>query len=332
VISGPSEVHGATRRRTRASPARRLGGLVAGVLILGFLVWGITRDWDHISEYEWHLDPALLAAGTVVLLGFYAGTGLAYVSIVERLGVKAGVSRARLLAVWAKSLLGRYVPGNVLMVTGRVVLGREAGVPGRVSLAASVYEQALILTTAAVASLGFLAGYQGSGGISWILPAVAVAGGLVVVHPRVFRPLSTWALTRVGREPLGEFLSERQLVTLFLYYGAANAVGGIGVWLLVRGSAGPEAGGPDYVGLAFLLSFVVGMLAFVFPSGLGVRDAAFALALSRNLPGGVAVAVSAGIRLALIAVELLFVALVVGVSRLVHRMRDPAQHPRGAIE
>ena len=332
MTSGPIAGRSRTPSRPPYTLARRLGGLFAGALILGFLVWGITRDWGHISEYQWHLEPGLLAAGAVVLLGFYLATGVAYVSIIERLGVGPGVSRARLLSVWAKSLLGRYVPGNVLMVTGRVVLGREAGVPGHVSIAASVYEQALILTSAAVASLGFLAGYKGSGGVSWILPAAAVVAGLAVIHPRVFRPLSTWALARVGRQPLSDFLSERQLVALFLYYGTVNAIGGIGVWLLVRGSAGPEAGSPDYVGLAFLLSFVVGMLAFVFPSGLGVRDAAFALALSRNLPGGVAVAVSAGVRLALIAVELLFVALVVGVSRLAHRLRGPARHPRSAIE
>ena len=59
---------------------------------------------------------------------------------------------------------------------------------------------------------------------------------------------------------------------------------GTGVWLLVRSAAGPEAGGPAYVGLAFLLSFAISMLAFVFPSGLGVREGAFALALAQNVP------------------------------------------------
>ena len=30
-----------------------------------------------------------------------------------------------MLDIWARSLLGRYVPGTVLMVVGRVVLGVE---------------------------------------------------------------------------------------------------------------------------------------------------------------------------------------------------------------
>jgi glycosyltransferase 2 family protein len=326
----PPAVEGDSRARAQAgrTKARRLGGVVAGILVLGFLLWGAATGWSRVSEYEWHLDAGLLVGGVVVLFAFYITAGLAYVSIVERLGVERRVSRFTILSVWAKSLLGRYVPGNVLMVTGRVVLGREAGVPGRVSLAASVYEQTLLLTTAAVASLGFLAGYKGPGGVPWILLAVGVAAGLVLVHPRVFRPLSTWALRRGGREPLSEFLSAGQLAALFLYYSAANAMLGAGVWLLVRSSAGAEAGDLGYVGLAFLLSFVVGMMAFVFPAGLGVRDAAFALALGRNLPGSVAVAVSAGVRLVLTAVELAFVAAVVAMPRLADRLRDGRAAPR----
>jgi uncharacterized membrane protein YbhN (UPF0104 family) len=84
---------------------------------------------------------------------------------------------------------------------------------------------------------------------------------------------------------------------------------------LVRSSAGPEAGDLGYVGLGYLLSFVVSMLAFVFPSGLGVREAGFALALGRNLPGDVAVSLAVGVRLVVTASELAFVAAVSGAAR-----------------
>jgi hypothetical protein len=50
-----------------------------------------------------------------------------------------------LFGAWARSILARYVSGNVLMVAGHVMLGREAGVSGRTSLAASVCQQALLI-------------------------------------------------------------------------------------------------------------------------------------------------------------------------------------------
>ena len=67
------------------------------------------------------------------------------------------------------------------------------------------------------------------------------------------------------------------------------------------------AGGPGslaFIGLGFLLAWVVSMLAFVFPSGLGVREGAFAVVLSARLPASAAVSLAAASRLLVTAVEL----------------------------
>ena len=61
------------------------------------------------------------------------------------------------------------------------------------------------------------------------------------------------------------------------------------------------------------------MLAFVFPSGLGVREGAFALALGRNLPGGVAIAISAATRLVLTLAEIVFVGAAVLLDQAARR-------------
>lgn len=311
---------GAAEPRVGRSRARRLAGVATGALILAFLLWGLVRGWGEVSDFDWQLDPPLLVAGVLVVFLGYLASGLGYLAIVGFLGVGGSVSRFELLSGWARALLGRYVPGTVVMLASRVVLGREAGVPARVTLAASVYEQVLLLTTAALASLVFVVAYEGSG-VSWVLLAVAVAGGLMLVNPRVFRPLSTWLLRKAGREPLAEFLPESRLLALLIFYLLVNSLMGTGVWLLVRSAAGAEAGDPAYVALAFLLSFTLGMLAWIVPSGLGVRDAAFALALGRNVADSVAIALAAGVRIALTAVELVFVAVVAGLHRLV---RGPA--------
>jgi hypothetical protein len=211
-------------------------------------------------------------------------------------------------------VLARYVPGNVLMVASRLVLGREAGIPARVSFAASVYEQALSLGAAAIGGVALIA-FHGAGSVgsaTWVVALVPL--GLVALHPRVFGPAANWGLRKLGREPLTVFLSGRALMALFAWYAVAAALLALGVGLVVR-SAAPGAGSLAYVGLAFLASFVVSMLAFVFPSGLGVREGAFALALARDLPGGVAIALSAGVRLVLTAAELLFVGVAVLLDR-----------------
>jgi glycosyltransferase 2 family protein len=301
---------------TERTRARRFGGLAVGLLVLGFLAWGLVRNWDEVADYDWHLDPALLVAGLAIASAGYAGAAVGYLAVLYSLGVPSTVPRLEVISGWAKSLLGRYVPGTVVMLASRAVLGREVGVPVRMTLAASVYEQTLLLTAGAIASIGFMVGYEGSFAL-WILLALAAVMGLTLIHPAVFRRLSAWVLRRVGREPLAEFLGLRRLVVLLAYYTIANAFMGVGAWLLVRAAAGQQAGDVTYVALAFLFSFTVGMLAWIIPSGLGVRDAAFAVALARDLPGSVAIALATGVRIALTAVELCFVAVAVALPRIV---------------
>ena len=295
------------------SSRRRVAGLLAGVAILVFLGIGVAAGWDRVTAYDWRIRIGPLAGAVAALLLFYALNGLGYVLILERLAGRR-VDRRRFVSVYATSLLGRYVPGNVLMVASRLVLGREAGIPRRVSLAASVYEHALILGAAALGGVVLLVGYGPDVGAEVWLPAL-VPLGLALLHPRVFRPVSGRLLARAGREPLESFLSPRQLVTMLLWYLVLAALLGLAVWLVVIGLVRPSGLSAGYVGLSFLLSFVVSMLAFVFPSGLGVREGLFALLLARSLPGEVAIAVSAAVRLVVTAVEVAFAALAAVISR-----------------
>jgi hypothetical protein len=286
--------------------SRRVVGFAAGALILAFLVWGVVRGWDTVRAFDWNLTPGWLVVGLLSLAVFYLASALGYAEIIARLH-PAGPPRPVVADIWARSLLGRYVPGNVLMVAGRVVLGAEAGVPRRTSLAATVYEQVLALAVAAAGGVIAVAvhGEIGGGAPVWLVALVPLL--LVPLHPRVFRPLTAWALGRAKREALAEVLETRAVAGLVAWYAVTAVLLAVGIWALVRSAAGPAAGGPVLVGGGFLLAFTVSMLAFIFPSGLGVREGAFALVLAERLPDEVAIAIAVGVRLALTAVELSFI-------------------------
>jgi hypothetical protein len=310
VTSRSSEAVG----RPTAGPWRRWGGLAAGVLVLGFLGWALVDGWSTVSEYNWDIEPVVLSLGVVVIGLFYLASGVGYGAIVDRL--HAGGPHARTtLSIWARSLLGRYVPGKFLMVVSRVVMSYDQGVPRRVTVAATVYEQLLTLGVAAAGSVVFVVLFGTAGAVQVWLLALVLPLGLVVLHPRVFGPMSAWLLRKARREPLPVLLTPRPLAGLIGWYAVIAFLLCAGVWLLVRSAAGPGAGSPAFVGLAFLVSFAISVIAFLFPSGLGVREGAFALALAQNVPTGVAVALSVGTRLVMTLVELAFIAVVVLVDR-----------------
>lgn len=283
------------------STGRRVGGVLAAALVAAFLVWGIAGGWSKAASYPWELDAPLLVAAIAVLTSFYLVWAVGYVALVELLA-RRRLERGRLRSIWARSLLGRYVPGNVLMVAGRVVLGREAGVPARVSLAASVYEQVAMLAAAGVASAAFLLwGGQHWSPAFWLVLAIPLA--LVVLDPALLRRVTARLPGRLGALAELELLTRGQLAGLLAWFAATMALLAAGAGLGVRAVAGSQPGGLGYVGLGFLFSWAVSMLVFVFPSGLGIREGVFAVVLGRHLPTAAAVSLAAASRLLITAVE-----------------------------
>jgi glycosyltransferase 2 family protein len=265
-----------------------------------------------VREYQWDLRWAPFAAGTAVLVLFYLASAAGYILILERLHNPCP-PRSVIASIWGKSLLGRYVPGSVLMVVGRVVLSHERGVPRRTTAAAMTYEWLLSVGVAAAGAALFVALYGIGGPSVWLVALLPL--GLLGLHPRVFGPVSSWVLRRVRREPLERLIAPGDLLALAGWFALVAVLLGLGMWLLVWSAAGSGAGGPMFIGTAFLLSFAVSVVAVIVPSGLGVREGAFALALAQNLPEGVAVALAVGSRLMLTLVELAFVAGAVLLAR-----------------
>lgn len=291
-------------------PWRRRLGIVASLLVVVFLGWAMVDGWSQVRAYSWHIRPWELAASVAVLGVFIVANGVGYLGAVEGL-THTRPPRVKLLSAWATSLLGRYVPGSVLMVVGRMEMAAALGVRRSVSVAALVYEQALGLGVAALASVGFVAAY-GNTGSGWSLAAVALTPLLLVaLHPRVFGPVSRWVLAKAGRPPLERLISPRRIVALVGWYILTSSLLSLGVWLGLRGLAGTGVGSVVFVGGAFLFAFTLSTLLVIFPSGLGVREGVLAVALSQHVPQGVAVALSVWARLLLTLVELAVVGLLV---------------------
>lgn len=294
-----------------------------GLLVVAFLSAVVVDGWGRVSSYDWRFNVPFLVLAVAGVGTYLVVTCAGYVLVLERLS-RRRLPRARLMSVWSRAMLARYVPGNVVMVAGRVVLGREAGVAGRISLAATVYEHVFLLGLAALASLGLLlyVGDLGQGPWLWLVGVVPF--GLVVLHPRLFKPISDFVLKRFHREPIEVFLSLREVALLAVVYAFAYVAQGIGVWAMVHALVGAQGGGPLLVGAGFLLSFVISMLAFVVPSGLGVRDAILALVLARNLPSGVAIAAAVVVRLMMTLIEVAFFGVVLAFERHSRRQSSAA--------
>ena len=287
------------------------------LIIFGFLVLTVANQWGELKEEGVRFDLIWLLPAFAVLLLFYVMSALGWDLLLRFLGNKLDPLRAQV--AWGQPMLARYVPGSVLYVLARLVLSERAGVPRRLTLASIVYEQALGAAAATGIASYFLISHPDLQGQPWrwaVLLVVPLA--IIVLHPRVFGPLSNRLLSAFGRDPLPATIPLRGILVMLVYYAITWSVCGVGVFFVARSVFDVSFSEIATVGSAQAFGYVAALVTLVAPAGLGVRDTAFAWAVKAALPGqsfAIGATIAIAVRAALTVTELCYVGLVTLIGR-----------------
>jgi hypothetical protein len=217
--------------------------------------------------------------------------------------------------------LGRYLPGRVGGLVGRVVVGENEGMLRGQVIAALCYEQAAntvlgfaSLVVALVVGGAGLDSFRGSGFIAGAAVVVAgmtilLAPGLLVRLLRATRLLPESDLVEASGPPKGKIVALLAWVLGWVSYGVAG-------FLLLR-AVGLDLGLNQLalVSVVFVGAWAAGFLTFVVPAGLGVREATLCFLLGSVVPGSVAGLVAVLSRLSWILVEMLGVGITIACRR-----------------
>jgi glycosyltransferase 2 family protein len=283
-------------------------------LIFACLIAFVLRQWNKLPNYDWRFVPGWLALSLVAVAAFYAIQAELWRLIVLSLGERIEPGPAR--SVWGKSILARYVPTNVLMLVGRIVMAERLGVSKRVTFASMMYELGLAFGTAVMLGAYFvidlprLHDQSARYAILVVVPAV-----LIALHPRVFGPIANFALGKLGREPLSRTLPFGRVLLFCGCYIVTWAIVGLGVFAFAAALHPLDGSDLPYIAAAYPVAFCVAVLTFIVPSGLGTRDAALATAMTAVLAGTVATAIAVAFRILQTLVELGYVGTVVALGR-----------------
>lgn len=304
-------------RPPRSKRVRLAIQLGIAILVFGFLVLTVVDQWAEIKDKGVHFHVVWLIPAFVILPIFYALNAVGWDLILRFLGYRLGTGRAQV--AWGQPLLARYVPGSVLYVLGRVLLSERAGVPRRLTVASIVYEQALQATSAIVVASYFLIGHPDleDQPLRWAVLAL-IPLALVLLHPRVFGPLSNRVLRAFGRDPLPEVMSLRGVVSVLVFYTLNWGVVAVGLYCVARSVSDISADDMLVVGSAQAFGYVAALATLIAPAGLGVRDAAFAWAVKVAAPGNsfaVASLIAIVVRGVMTVVEVLYVGVVTALGR-----------------
>ena len=259
----------------------------------GFLVFAIVSQWNDIGD---ELTLSVPRAGIAIVLSLVSTAALAQA---WRVLLPSHADGARMRRVFYLAQPAKYIPGGFAQPLGQVALTANEGVP--VATAATAF----VVHAACGASAGALVG----SGLVFVSEAptwvriVAAAG--VLTPLLLWRPIFVRLVGLVGsiaRRDTDESVVPAQAAILGAFALAVAGVVLTAAAFAIIGRGGDALGGAPHLVAGYAFAWTVGYVAVPFPSGLGIREAALALALPGSV--GTAAAVSAIHRLVTMTAEL----------------------------
>ena len=189
----------------------------------------------------------------------------------------AGQER-ELFLVYAKSWLGRYIPGGATWILGKIYFATKLGISKAKLGISSFLEGALQIIVVLISAAGMLAldpHVQKLGrGWVWALLATAVLG-LVTVYPPIFNRVIQFGYTRVRKQSLdGEHLPDTKTIARGIgAFLVSSILSGLSFYF-VAAAVDPALNWSSVLFIigASNLASALSMLAVFAPAGLGVRE------------------------------------------------------------
>jgi hypothetical protein len=281
------------------------------LLLLGLIIVG---NWGQLTSYAWHLRPLPL----VLSLALYVvGVVLPVLEWSLIMGRLAGVRSLRKNAkIYSYSTLAKRLPGTYWYVAGRMLLYDEEGVAKATTAAGAVLELASTILSGLLVYLlslpfclsTYLAGLP-SIWRSGYLGLLIMLLGIVFLRPSLVSTMLGRLTRFLGRREVSVNFGARDTLTWLTLHSLAWVVGGVVLYLLITAlQPFPGTALPAIINMTAAAG-LVGLVAFISPSGLGIKELTLAYLLSFYVPLPVAAVLSLLFRLWVIVGDLFWAVL-----------------------
>lgn len=237
-------------------------------------------------------------------------------NLLDRLGAKnLKASRFVLIFVYAKSWLGRYIPGTAPWILGKIFFASKHGISKKKLAVSSVLEGALQITVVMATALTMLLSDARTSVVDPRLKALVLcvlAICLLSIYPPIFNRLLSFLYKIIRKQNLeaNHLVTHRTVLSGASLYIIGALLSGLSLFFISK-AIYPEL---EYRNIFFVmgtsnLAGAISMLAVFAPSGLGVRESIQIVLLSLIMPTEYALLIAIVIRLWGITLDFTFLTL-----------------------
>lgn len=247
-------------------------GVFFGIGFIGWLFWRLMQDPQWLVD---HLEVPGFVEALVIGIAANAVIGVVFSDLVAK--IAPGIGFAKRISAYYYSQIAKYIPGRVaaILVQRSILTGPRATTATIVSNLELIAVSSWLCTGAALALL--FSAWSIWGGV--VVAVVCIAIGALIIAldwsplmRRALRMIPKYQISPVialvDGKRIGRLRSTILSASIFVLPAASSYV------LLINGLNIDHALALVLTSL-LLLSWVGGMVAFVFPAGIGIRELIF---------------------------------------------------------
>lgn len=299
-----------------------ISALFYTALIVFLALYLTTLDFESLTStrVNWWIFALALAVGITNRYWMI----LIWIVLLNGLGATTRGKTTALSVVYAKSWLGRYIPGTAPWILGKIHFASQLGISKTRLAVSSLLEAGLQITVLLVSGLALIAldprASIVSNELQWLMVGFTVVG-VAMLLPPVFNRVFALAYRVIRRRTI-----DSAALPGFRTIGYGTALHVVGAMLaglsmfLVARSLDPTLGAHDllYLIAAMNLASAVSMIAVFAPSGIGVRETILVLLLGAVMSAELALLTAVVLRVWSIIADFAFLgvaATVRGIAR-----------------
>jgi uncharacterized membrane protein YbhN (UPF0104 family) len=254
------------------------------LIILAFAIYYFIHNWKSVSAVHWWENPGFLSIHIFFLVLTFIFFVIGWRELLRITGNRVGIRVAGF--TWLAPNIGKYIPGKVFMVAGRIALLNRLGLRKGITVGNFIWENVILILAAMPFSLFVLLNYASAFPYEIITSTICllILVLLIALNPTVIQRAVNFLLNIFKKPPLTLALKRQAILYLFVLYVIAWIFYGLSGITLAYALGIEDKVPPALLFNVCIFSWLVGFISVITPGGLGIREGVLILMMNPYIP------------------------------------------------